>query len=63
MVSPTSYCASVMIDIPAMISLAKSWRASPKIAVVIPSPAKIELILIELKTKIDHLKSEKDDDI
>ena len=45
MVSPTSYSPSVIIENPAIKSFAKSWNASPIIAVPIPTPARIDLIL------------------
>ena len=41
-VSPTEYLFSTIIEIPAIMSLAKSWKAKPIITVPIPNPAKID---------------------
>ena len=43
--SPTSYWPSVIIENPAIKSFAKSWKANPIIAVVIPNPATIDVTL------------------
>ena len=41
-VSPISYSPSVIMENPAIKSFARSWKASPIIAVPIPNPAKID---------------------
>ena len=51
-VSPTSYCPSVIIEKPAIMSFAKSWKAKPIIAVVTPNPAIIDVTLTPNVPKI-----------